>query len=193
MNQKTLTKMTPKQFIDKFKGVSLDIHGVRLPKFKPKPKKELNLKKDDNLSFLKGLCNHGLKTRRLLGDSRRDYIDRAKKELKIIEELGFVDYILLVYDVINFCNEEDIPTGLGRGSAAGSLVLYLIGVTHVDPIKYGLYFERFISKIRAKKQVVDGVTYLDGELMCDVDLDICYYSRPRVLKYLEDKFKGSSE
>lgn len=184
--------MTPKQFVKKFQGVSFDIHGVRLPKFKPKKKKELELKDDDNLSFLKALCSHGLKTRNLLKENKQKYIDRTKKELSIIEELGFVDYILLVYDVINFCNEEDIPTGLGRGSAAGSLVLYLIGVTHVDPIKHGLYFERFISKIRAKKQVVDGITYLDGELMCDVDLDICYYSRPKVLKYLEDKFKGKT-
>ena len=184
--------MTPRQFVKKFKGISFDIHGVRLPKFKPKKKKELDLKNNDNLSFLKALCSHGLKTRNLLNKSRQEYIDRTKRELGIIEELGFVDYILLVYDVINFCNEEDIPTGLGRGSAAGSLVLYLIGVTHVDPIKHGLYFERFISKIRAKKQVVDGITYLDGELMCDVDLDICYYSRPKVLKYLEDKFKGKT-
>ena len=82
--------------------------------------------------------------------------------------------------------------GLGRGSAAGSLILYLVGVTRIDPVKYDLYFERFISKIRAKKQVMDGVTYLDGSLMCDVDLDICYYNRQKVLQYLENKFKGKT-
>lgn len=81
---------------------------------------------------------------------------------------------------------------MGRGSAAGSLVLYLIGVTKIDSLKYDLYFERFVSKIRAKKQVVDGITYLDGSLMADIDLDICYYDRPKVLKYLEDKFKGKT-
>jgi len=184
--------MTPKQFTNKFEGISFDIYGVRLPKFKPKEKKELNLNKKDNLSFLKALCSHGLKTRPLINEKRQEYVDRAKDELRIIEELGFVDYILLVYDVINYCADENIPTGLGRGSAAGSLVLYLIGVTHVDPIKYGLYFERFISKTRAKKQVVDGITYLDGELMCDVDIDVCYYNRPKVLQYLEEKFKGKT-
>lgn len=184
--------MTPKQFTNKFEGISFDIYGVRLPKFKPKEKKELNLNKKDNLSFLKALCSHGLQTRPLINEKRQEYVDRAKDELKIIEELGFVDYILLVYDVINYCADENIPTGLGRGSAAGSLVLYLIGVTHVDPIKYGLYFERFISKTRAKKQIVDGITYLDGELMCDVDIDVCYYNRPKVLQYLEEKFKGKT-
>tara|TARA_R100000152_G_C6778263_1_gene208791 strand:- start:706 stop:3258 length:2553 start_codon:yes stop_codon:yes gene_type:complete len=184
--------MTPKQFTNKFEGISFDIYGVRLPKFKPKEKKELNLNKKDNLSFLKALCSHGLKTRPLINEKRQEYVDRAKDELRIIEELGFVDYILLVYDVINYCADENIPTGLGRGSAAGSLVLYLIGVTHVDPIKYGLYFERFISKTRAKKQIVDGITYLDGELMCDVDIDVCYYNRPKVLQYLEEKFKGKT-
>ena len=81
---------------------------------------------------------------------------------------------------------------MGRGSAAGSLILYLIGVTKIDSLKYDLYFERFVSKIRAKKQVVDGVTYLDGSLMADIDLDICYYDRDKVLKYLEQKFKGKT-
>jgi len=65
-----------------------------------------------------------------------------------------------------------------------------LGVTKVDPIKYELFFERFISKIRAKKQIVDGITYLDGSLMCDVDIDICYYNRPKVIKFLEQLFAG---
>ena len=102
-------------------------------------------------------------------------------ELGILEELGFVDYILLVWSVVNYCNEEDIPLGLGRGSAAGSMALYLLGVTDIDPLKYELFFERFVSKARAKKSVVDGVTYLDGSLMCDVDIDVCYYKRKDVL------------
>ena len=98
----------------------------------------------------------------------------------------------MVWDVINYCNKEGIATGMGRGSAAGSLVLFLIEVTRIDPIKNGLYFERFVSKTRAKKQVVDGVTYLDGGLMADIDLDICYYERPKLLKWLEKKFLGKT-
>ena len=65
-------------------------------------------------------------------------------ELSVLQELGFVDYILLNWDVLNFCNQNLIPTGPGRGSAAGSLVLYLLKVTNVDPIKYDLFFERFV-------------------------------------------------
>ncbi len=179
-------------FTKQFKKIDLKMHGVRLPAFKIEDsyKKELGLSEDtDNLKFLKALCRENLK-RFDFKEEKPKYLKRANHELKILKELGFVDYILLVWDVVKFCEESSIPIGLGRGSAAGSLVLYLIGVTHIDPVKYDLYFERFISKIRARKKVVDGVVYLDGSLMCDVDLDICYYNRHKVLKYLEEKFEG---
>ena len=126
------------------------------------------------------------------GKSKKIYIDRIKYELEILSELNFVEYILLVWKVVSYCRENDIPLGLGRGSAAGSMVLYLLQITQVDPVKYDLFFERFVSKARAKKKVVDGVTYLDGSLMCDVDIDVCYYRRAEVLKYLENEFKGST-
>ena len=182
-------------FKSHFKGVSLPLHGVRLPTFEieDKYKREIGVSEDiSNYDFLRSLANTGFKNLKLnkKDPNFNEYVDRAKYELSTLKDLGFVDYILLVWDVINYCERNDIPTGLGRGSAAGSLILYLIGVTKVDPIKYGLYFERFISKIRAKKKVVKGVTYLDGSLMCDVDLDICYYNRQNVIKYLEDKFQG---
>lgn len=180
-------------FFNNFKKLELPLHGVRLPSFEIelKQKRKASVSDDaDNFTFLKALCENGLNEKKLKGDKK--YEDRIVHELDTIRELGFVDYILLVWDVINFCKENQIPTGIGRGSAAGSVVLFLSGVTHIDPIKYNLYFERFISKIRAKKQVVDGVTYLDGSLMCDVDLDICYYNRPKVLEYLEKKFEGKT-
>ena len=143
---------------------------------------------------MRSLANAGFKNLKINKNNPnyKKYAKRAKHELETLKDLGFVDYVLLVWDVINYCKREDIPTGHGRGSAAGSLILFLIGVTKVDPIKYGLYFERFISKIRAKKQVVEGITYLDGSLMCDVDLDICYYNRQEVIKYLEKKFVGKT-
>jgi DNA-directed DNA polymerase III PolC len=178
-------------FLEKFEGISMPLHGVRLPSFEidKKYKRKLGLSEDiDNENFLKSLCEIGMREIKKEGNAK--YQERLDHELKTIKELGFVDYLLLVWDVINFCKENDIPTGLGRGSAAGSLILYLIGVTRMDPVKYGLYFERFVSKIRAKKKVVNGVTYLDGSLMCDVDLDICYYNRSRVLEYIDKKFKG---
>jgi len=186
-----------KEFSDKFESMELDIHGVRLPEFEIDlaSKRRLGLSEDSsNYDFLRDLALNGFKNLNINKSDKNynKYINRAKYELQTLKELGFIDYILLVWDVIHFCKTNDIPTGLGRGSAAGSLILYLIGVTRIDPVKYDLYFERFISKIRAKKQVVDGVTYLDGSLMCDVDLDICYYNRQKVLQYLESKFAGKT-
>ena len=189
------TTTTKSKFSDNFQKLDLQLHGVRLPSFDiPKEEKhKIKVSEDvNNYDFLRALCLHGFKELGLKKGSKEydEYVNRVKYELETLKELGFIDYVLLVWDVINFCKKNDIPTGPGRGSAAGSIVLYLIGVTKVDPVKYGLYFERFVSKIRAKKQVVDGITYLDGSLMCDVDLDICYYNRQRVLKYLEEKFEG---
>lgn len=182
-----------KNFDSQFSDIDIPLHGVRLPDFniEPRIKKEYGLKEDtSNYDFLLQVCRKNFKTFNIPKEEHKKYGDRVKYELATIKELGFVDYILLVWTVINHCKEADIAVGLGRGSAAGSLVLYLLGVTQVDPIKYDLFFERFISKIRAKKQVVDGITYLDGSLMCDVDIDICYYNRYNVIKFLEELFEG---
>jgi DNA polymerase-3 subunit alpha len=100
--------------------------------------------------------------------------------------------VLLNWDILNFCHENNIPTGPGRGSAAGSLVLFLVGVTKVDPIKYGLFFERFVSRSRAKKIIKDDITYLDGSLLPDVDNDISYDRRSEVIKYIENKHAGKT-
>ena len=184
-------------FYTDFKTLDLNLHGVRLPSFEieKQVKRELKVSEDlNNYDFLRKICLDGFNKLDLEKESKEhdDYVERARYELKTLKDLGFIDYVLLVWDVMNYCHRTDIPTGLGRGSAAGSLVLFLIGVTKIDPVKYGLYFERFVSKIRAKKKVVDGITYLDGSLMCDVDLDICYYRRGEVLKYLEEKFEGNT-
>ena len=184
-------------FYNNFDSLDLNLHGVRLPSFEIETKSKHDLKVSESISnydFLRELCLAGFKKMGIeKGTTDHDaYVQRARHELKTLKSLGFIDYVLLVWDVINYCDRKEIPTGLGRGSAAGSLVLFLIGVTKIDPVKYGLYFERFVSKIRAKKKVVDGITYLDGSLMCDVDLDICYYRRPEVLQYLEEKFSGNT-
>jgi len=191
--------MKTETFIKKFKKIDLPLHGVRLPSFEASQSLRDRLgadKDEDNASILKKLCNEGYKTKVEAKDidpsKAKEYADRAKHELNTMIELGFVDYMLLTWDVIDFCKKSDIPIGLGRGSAAGSLVLFLLGVTNLDPIKYDLFFERFISKIRAKKQVVDGVTYLDGNLMVDIDNDVCYYKRQEVLEYIDNKFKGKT-
>lgn len=191
------TRVAQNNFSDNFSDLELNLHGVRLPSFDiPKEEKhKLKVSEDiDNYDFLRALCLEGFKELKLKKNSKKykEYVERIKYELDTLKDLGFIDYVLLVWDVINYCKKNDIPTGIGRGSAAGSIVLYLIGVTKIDPVQYGLYFERFVSKIRAKKKVVDGTTYLDGSLMCDVDLDICYYNRQKVLQYLEDKFEGKT-
>ena len=182
-------------FFKNFKKLDIPCHGVRLPSFEieQKYKDELGVDKDvTNLNFLKALMRNGFnKIKDTIPTKEHDlYRERAKHEIKTLKDLGFVDYVLLVWDVVNYCKRNDIPVGLGRGSAAGSLTLYLIGATGIDPVKHDLIFERFVSKTRAKKQEVDGITYLDGSLMCDVDIDVCYYNRKKVLEYLETKFKG---
>ena len=105
--------------------------GVRLPEIEIEQKYYDILKSDNTISnfeFLKKLCHKGVYDKGIdKFNNKKDYFDRAKEELKILKELGFIDYILLNWDIINFCHEQDIPTGPGRGSAAGSLVLYLIG------------------------------------------------------------------
>ncbi len=165
--------------------------GVRLPEIKIESKyyKSLNLDEStDNFSFLKELCKQGVKERGFdKVDDKKVYSSRLRMELTVLNDLGFVDYILLNWDILNFCHENDIPVGPGRGSAAGSLVLFLIGVTNVDPVKHELFFERFVSKSRAKKTEKDGITYLDGSLLADVDNDIAYEHRQKVIDYIEQK------
>ena len=183
-------------FSSEFKNFDLDLHGVRLPKFNIEPKyiKQFDLKENiSTYNFLRDIC---LKRFAELGldksDKKNVYIDRIKYELSVLKELDFTEYILLVWKVVAFCRESDIPLGLGRGSAAGSMVLYFLQITQIDPVKYDLFFERFVSKARAKKKVVNGITYLDGSLMCDVDVDVCYYRRQDVLTYLKEEFSGNT-
>lgn len=178
-----------------FEDLKIPLHGVRLPEFsiESRLKKKYDLPDSaTNYDFLIQVCRTNFKKLKIPQEERGKYTTRIKYELDTVKDLGFLDYILLVWTVINFCEENSIPVGPGRGSAAGSLILYLLRVTRVDPIKYDLFFERFISKIRAKKQIVDGITYLDGSLMCDVDIDICYYNRQRVIKFLDESFLGKT-
>jgi len=170
--------------------------GVKLPEIKIEKKyyEEVSCgESEDNYQFLRKLCFKRLQQKGINKlDNAQVYYDRLKEELVIFQDLGFVDYILLNWDIINFCVENDIPTGAGRGSAAGSLVLFVIGVTHIDPIEYGLFFERFVSKSRARKIEHEGETFLDGSLLADVDNDISYDRRAEVIKYIEEKYKGKS-
>ena len=170
--------------------------GVKLPEISVPDStlKSLGLEHgSSSLDILKQLCRKGLRDKLLTkADNRKDYYDRVQMEIDILDDLGFVDYILLNWDIMDFCKRKGIPTGAGRGSAAGSLVLFLLGVTNIDPIKYELFFERFVSKSRARKIEHEGQIFLDGSLLADIDNDISYDRRIEVIKYIEDKFEGKT-
>ena len=107
-------------------------------------------------------------------EKAKEYVDRLEYELGIIKQMGYVDYFLIVWDFIRFSNENGIPTGPGRGSAAGSIVAYTLGITKIDPIKYSLLFERFLNPERVS--------------MPDIDSDFCYERRQEVIGYVVDKY-----
>lgn len=170
--------------------------GVKLPEIEVPTStlSELGLESDaTSFEILKQLCRKGLRERGITSlENRKEYYDRTEMELDILNDLGFVDYILLNWDILDFCKRNDIPTGAGRGSAAGSLVLYLLNVTNIDPIKHDLFFERFVSKSRAKKIEHNGEIFLDGSLLADVDNDISYDRRAEVIEYIERKYEGKT-
>ncbi|ERI94368.1 DNA polymerase III, alpha subunit [Clostridiales bacterium oral taxon 876 str. F0540] len=114
-------------------------HESKLPKF-PLPEGT------DPYEYLRDTCYQGLKER--YSEINKELTDRLEYELGVIKSMGYVDYFLIVWDFIRFANENKIATGAGRGSAAGSLVAYTLGITKIDPLRYGLIFERFLNPDR---------------------------------------------
>ena len=100
--------------------------------------------------------------------------ERVEHELAIIKSSGYISYFLIAWDFVSFAKEKGIPVGPGRGSAAGSVVSYALGITDVDPLKYGLYFERFLNPARIT--------------MPDIDIDFCYERRNEVIDYVKNKY-----
>lgn len=105
-------------------------------------------------TYLRELAIKGL-TRRLKGNVLKDYSDRLIYELSIIKKMGFSNYFLVVYDFILYAKKNNILVGPGRGSAAGSLVAYSLGITEIDPLKYDLLFERFLNPERVSMPDID--------------------------------------
>lgn len=122
--------------------------------------------------FLSRMAWEGL--RRNYKTIPKEYEDRLKMELETINNLGYVEYFLIVWDYINFARENDIPVGPGRGSGAGSLVAYTTGITQVDPMRYDLFFDRFINPERVS--------------MPDFDVDFCMDRRGEVIEYAKRKY-----
>ncbi len=128
---------------------------------------------EDSYQYLSNLCKKGLE-KRLNGSVSKEYTDRLLMELNVINNMGFVDYFLIVYDYVKFAKKNNILVGPGRGSAAGSLVSYCLGITNVDPIEYDLLFERFLNP--------DRIT------MPDIDIDFEYTKRDQVINYVKERY-----
>ena len=126
----------------------------------------------DAFTYLMELCSVGFARR--YPNAGQDYKDRLNYELDMIKTMGFVDYFLIVGDFISYAKKNGIPVGPGRGSAAGSMVSYCLGITDIDPIKFSLYFERFLNPERIS--------------MPDIDIDFCYIRRQEVIDYVIRKY-----
>jgi DNA polymerase-3 subunit alpha len=127
------------------------------------------------IAFLRELCAKGLQQRYGGRGKMDDQLQqRLDYELGVLEKTGFVSYILIVWDFIHFAKERGIPVGPGRGSAAGSLVAYVLGITDIDPLQYGLIFERFLNPDRISPP--------------DIDVDFCEARRGEVLEYVRQKY-----
>ena len=125
-----------------------------------------------SLSYLNQLCKEGFDA--LYGTAHPEYMQQLEYEIDMIEKMGFTDYFLIVWDFVRFAKSAGIPVGPGRGSAAGSMVTYCLHITEIDPMKYGLYFERFLNPARVT--------------MPDIDMDFGDTRRSEVVDYVRQKY-----
>ena len=127
----------------------------------------------DNQVYFEKLCREGLVRR--YGDVVTDEMrERLEYEIDVIRRMGYTNYYLIVFDFINYAKQQGIPVGPGRGSGAGSLAAYCVGITNIDPIRYNLLFERFLNPERVS--------------MPDFDVDFCYERRQEVIDYVNEKY-----
>ncbi|MCI1821459.1 MAG: DNA polymerase III subunit alpha [Megasphaera sp.] len=146
-------------------NVEINFDERHLPKF-PVPEGETDV------TYLRKLCRQALPKKY---DPVTDEVQkRLEYELDVIEKMGFPSYFLIVWDYVKFARDHKIPVGPGRGSAAGSVVAYLLGITGLDPLKYDLLFERFLNPERIS--------------MPDIDMDFCYENRSRIIDYVTYKY-----
>jgi len=146
-------------------NVDLDFDSLHLPEYKVP-------QGFTNEEYLRHLCEEGLRKR--YKNITQEIKDRFEYEFKTIVEMGYVDYFLIVWDFIKFAKDNGIMVGPGRGSAAGSIVSYALGIIDVDPLEHGLLFERFLNPERVS--------------MPDIDIDFCYERREEVIQYVVNKY-----
>ena len=127
----------------------------------------------ENQKYFEKLCWEGLE-RRYPGEVTDALKERLSYEINVVKTMGYTNYYLIVYDFINYAKSRDIPVGPGRGSGAGSLAAYCVGITDIDPIRYNLIFERFLNPERVS--------------MPDFDVDFCYERRQEVIDYVNEKY-----
>ncbi len=149
--------------------IDIPLKGRHLPKFVPPDGKS-------QMQYLRELCEEGV--RRRYPNMTQEVRDRLEYELRVIEQTKFESYFLVVWDFVRFAREKGIPVGPGRGSAAGCLVAYVLGITDIDPLAYKLLFERFLNPDRIS--------------MPDIDMDFCYDRRPEVIEYVSQKYGVSN-
>lgn len=147
-------------------NVTLDFGTTILPEFK--------IDQDiPHLEYFSKLCYEGLE-KKYSGEEKIRAEERLKYEISVIDKMGYIDYFLIVADFINYAKSKGIPVGPGRGSGAGSIAAYLIGITDIDPLKFDLIFERFLNPERIS--------------MPDFDVDFCYERRQEVIDYVAKKY-----
>lgn len=149
-------------------NVELEMGNYHLPAFKiPEDKAPMT-----NKEYLRNLCNAGI--RRRYGKDAEQHRERLEMELGVIEKMGFVDYFLIVFDIVSWAKRNGVPIGPGRGSAAGSIVAYCLGITDLEPTRYGLLFERFLNPERVT--------------MPDIDIDVESEGRALVIQHINEKY-----
>lgn len=184
MKNEDFSLKSPQQMIDEFKDYpeaiantqriadqcvfEFELKKTKLPKFIPPQGKT-------NDEYLRELCVAGIE-KRYGKDAQKEVTERFEYELASIKQLGFVEYFLIVQDFVNWAKNNRIVVGPGRGSAAGSLVSYLLNITELDPLKYGLIFERFLNPGRMQVSLPD------------IDMDFADRRRPEVIEYVGQKY-----
>lgn len=146
-------------------NVSFQFHELKLPQFDVPQGKTAN-------QYLREVCESGFREK--YPEGKKEWKERLEYELSTIENMGYVDYFLIVWDFIKYAKDNGIIVGPGRGSAAGSMVSYCLSITTIDPLKYDLIFERFLNPERVS--------------MPDIDIDFCYERRQEVIDYVIRKY-----
>ncbi len=147
-------------------NVEIEFGNTKLPNFDT-PNGE------DHFEYFRSMCFKGFIDRYGIS-AAKEYMDRLEYELDVINRMGYTDYYLIVHDFVRYAKENGIPVGPGRGSGAGSIAAYCIGITGIDPMKYNLLFERFLNPERVS--------------MPDFDIDFCYERRHEVIDYVISKY-----